>query len=222
MFLAIIAAGIIGLSIHKISSQLIFQHEIAEIIHNIKQQRDILLSEVETLRHDITYITHTPPIQGIMRTQNTPEKVDPQYGYTLEEWREQLILLFSEFIQTKPYYYQIRFIGVADLGREIVRVERSNNHILTTAKENLQQKNNRPYFQEALKCKPRQIYLSNINLNREYGRISKPHIPTLRAAIPVYTPKKKVFGIIIINMDLSYLFNRMKKAVLKPNQPLPY
>jgi len=114
---------------------------------------------------------------------------------------------------------QIRYIGVADGGRELVRVERSGDEILIVPKGGLQQKGETTYFKQATQIKRGDVYLSDITLNREYGKVSKPHTPVIRAASPVYF-ENKIFGILVINMS----FNQIFKDIIRntPRELIPY
>jgi PAS domain S-box-containing protein len=114
---------------------------------------------------------------------------------------------------TRSYYYQLRFIGIADHGREIVRVDRIDGAAVASPEQNLQLKGDRNYFREAIKMKRGQVYLSPIDLNREYGRVEVPHRPTLRAAAPVIGSNGKVFGIVVANMDMSVALDTVKASL---------
>ncbi|QKQ27200.1 hypothetical protein [Candidatus Reidiella endopervernicosa] len=63
------------------------------------------------------------PIQGLVRAIKNND-LDPSDGSTKQQWRERLEQIFVRFVEAKPDYKQIRYIGVAEGGREIVRIER--------------------------------------------------------------------------------------------------
>lgn len=161
-----------------------------------------LEQKIETLRQDVVFLAHTPPIQGILRATNN-QGVDALENIGINTWKKQLQETFSAFAIAQSQYFQIRFIGIADQGKEIARVDRQGDQVQVMPQEQLQAKGERDYVQETLKLKAGEVYLSEINLNREWGKVQEPHVRTLRAATPVYGPDNTVFGLVIINMNVA-------------------
>ena len=94
-------------------------------------------------------IRNTPPIEGIIRAKAN-NGVDPYDGSTLETWRERLADIFRSHLEVEREYTQIRFIGIEDGGREIVRVNRlAEGYEIVDAQE-LQRKGEEFYFQPGL------------------------------------------------------------------------
>lgn len=112
--------------------------------------------------------------------------------------------LFETTLNNKTSYFQIRWIGVANNGKEIIRFDRRNKRIFQS--DTLQQKGDREYFQETLKLNSDEYYYSRIDLNQEYGVISEPYTPTLRAASPIIDNTQRKAGILVINVDMSKLY----------------
>ena len=159
---------------------------------------------IDNLRQDVLFLSSIPPVSGIMRAAPNHGS-DSRYGNTGKVWDERLQQIFSAFSAAHPDYYQIRYIGVADGGRELVRVDNRAGKIEITPSTKLQAKGDLDYFKAALGLREGEVYLSEFNLNRELGVIERPYRPTLRAATPVFTPSGQVFGMVVINMDVSRL-----------------
>jgi PAS domain S-box-containing protein len=166
-----------------------------------------LAREIDSLRQNALFLANTPPIQGILRAAGN-RGFDAQDNDGIDVWKRRLQEVFSAFARAHPDYYQIRYIGVADNGRELVRVEYQEGQARVVPREQLQQKDSRGYFQSTLKLKDGEVYLSEIDLNREHGQIQVPHVRTLRAATPVYGPDGKLFGMVAINMDAGPFLDR--------------
>jgi len=118
---------------------------------------------------------------------------------------------YLSLLQSNEGFSQIRFINVPN-GKEIVRVERVGNKTSIIREPNLQYKKGRTYFKEAMKLDSTSIYFSSIDLNREFGKISVPWMPTLRLARPVYK-QGVIRGVIVININLTKLFSILKGTV---------
>ncbi len=162
---------------------------------------------IRAAQADVLAIIASQPLQGLTGALLT-EGVDPVHGIDAEQWRERLAIGFAAHLGAKPDYHQIRYIGMANGGRELVRVDRmgENEAVQIVAEEQLAIKGDRDYFQKAIGLGRGQIYLGTVELNQEHGKISVPRVPVLRVASPVLLENGGPFGIVIINLDLRRTF----------------
>jgi len=167
-----------------------------------------LAQEIEILRQDVLFLAHTPPIQGIARAAGNQDfdKIEPS---SAETWKQRLEEIFSAFVVARPEYLQLRYIGIAAGGRELVRVDARDGKVTVAPSARLQAKGGRDYFQATMRLGRGEVYLSEVNLNRERGRVEEPHIRTLRAATPVYTDTGERFGLVVINMDAGVFLDHV-------------
>ncbi|MDP2826356.1 MAG: PAS domain S-box protein, partial [Sulfuritalea sp.] len=163
-----------------------------------------LRHEIDHLRQDVLFLSQTPPAQGVVRAARN-KGVDPRDGNALGNWKKRLEEIFSALAAVRPEYLQIRLIGIADQGREIVRVDVRDGNAVVVSPEQLQQKEDRDYFRAALTLRAGEVHLSEIDLKQEHGRIQVPHVPVLRAATPVFGPDGAVSGVVVITLDFNYL-----------------
>ena len=137
---------------------------------------------------------------------------NPIDGAPLSLWIDRLQKRLLAEISAKPEYLQVRLIGSADGGREIVRVMRAAAgapaRIVSAAE--LRQRGDRDYFRETLKLPAGEVYVSPIELNRKNGAIETPYIPVQRVATPIFAPDATPFGILIFNIDLRPAFERIR------------
>lgn len=216
--IAALASLIVGSLIISGTSDIVYQNALDRLKYetNIKSLR--LVSYIKNLSDDTHYLVGTPPILGIPRAISN-DGIDPLDQSSLLIWRSRLETIFTELIRAKPNYLQIRYIGIADGGKELVRVHRRGSLIRTLPDEELQKKGNTHYFKNAVKINSGEVYLSDITLNREFDEISKPHTPVIRAATPVYFDDK-LFGILVINMTFNEIFNGLIRNT--PRELTPY
>src|SRR5215475_11103011 len=177
------------------------------VLDHIEAHSRLVASDLQAYvagaRADVATFSSRAEVQGMVAA-HLDGGIDPVDRLSENAWRERLTNQLVMELGAKPAYSKFRFIGVADGGRELVRVDRSgpNGSIRVVPDAELQQKGERPYFQETVKLAEKEIYVSPINLNQEHGRIETPHVPTLRVAAPVFAPNGKVFGIFVINVDM--------------------
>ena len=203
----------------------------AHLEHDLETEKLRLNQAINTLRQDVLFLSNTPPISGIVRAALN-HGYDSRYGNTSKIWEERLQQIFSAFSTAHQGYSQIRYIGVADGGHEIVRVDNRTGKIEVTPSARLQAKGDQDYFKAARNLHAGEIYLSEFNLNQEWGVIEQPYRPILRAATPVFTPTGKLFGMVVINMDAgnllesavsdlpgiqTYITNREGQYLIHPN-----
>lgn len=204
--IALVVAGTLGL-MHVEEARLrdiYLSERRANLDRGMQTQKLRLAQTINTLRQDVLFLSNTPPVSGIVRAAQN-HGYDARYGNTTRVWQERLQQIFSAFSIAHPDYYKIRFIGVADAGREIVRLDNRGGKPEATPSARLQTKGERDYFQATLGLHQGEVYLSDFNLNQEQGVIEWPPKHTLRAATPVFTSSGEVFGIVIINMAVTEL-----------------
>ncbi|MGE0474857.1 MAG: ATP-binding protein [Nitrospirales bacterium] len=162
-----------------------------------------LTTAFSEIQHDIRFLADIPGISTILQSHRSEE-----FSGEIHE-HANLAALFKEILKTKPHYDQIRLIGIADQGKEIIRVERKPDGIRIVKESDLQQKGTHDYFTETLQNPPGRVYFSKINLNREHGIIEKPYRPTLRAALPIYQATETLLGIVVINMNFTTFIDEL-------------
>ena len=118
--------------------------------------------------------------------------------------------IFKAMMAVHPEYFQIRLISADRHGLELVRVDRDDDQLVAVRAGALQEKAHYPYVFNTLRLRRGQVYLSDITLNHEEGAHSGLHKPTLRVASPVVGDDGRGLGLVVINLDLNGLFDRLK------------
>jgi len=129
--------------------------------------------------------------------------------------RRELSAVFSALLAAHPEYFQLRLIGVAHYGRELVMVDRDAGGLTTVSGRGLQEKAHFPYVFETVRLPAGKLYLSDININHEQGAHQGQDKPTLRIATPVMADGGQVFGVLVVNVDLNGIFKQIRKDIPK-------
>ncbi len=209
-----LAAFVLSISIAILVSFLFYSESKALLLKQGTKELSIEANLVEPIieqlyeqaQSDVLFLSNTPPINGII---NTLDKKDT-HNYKL--WKSRLEKTFTSFLNAKPYYEKLRYIGVDNEGLELVNVRRRNNgQAVRVPKSQLQKKAGRQYFEETLEKSFGDVYFSKITLNREHGKVSIPHKEILRVATPIYHPLNDTpFGFIVISVDFNYFISQVK------------
>lgn len=215
MLLNLVVVWIEGLVVYHQSAFLLadkLRHELGE---ELDIEKKLIEERIVQFRQDVIFLSRTSPVHGIIRAQ-AAGGIDPKNGRSETLWKQHLSTLFKHFLDTHPHYFQIRYIGKEGNGKEIVRVERQEATTLVTPPEALQVKGDTDYFRDALSLSPDEIYFSQIELNREYGVVSVPHLRTLRVAVAVHDANSEAFGIVVINVNFNATLADLVKTVSPP------
>ena len=115
---------------------------------------------------------------------------------------------FLTLARRNPQYQQVRWID--ESGLEKVRITRDQGVTYVVAPQDLQDKSSHHYFEDADVLLPGELYISRIDLNEEHGQVEMPPRPMIRIATPLEDGKRKRRGIVIINIEMKYLFNLVR------------
>jgi len=211
VFLVLVTAGVVGGIFFTKTTDLLVEHAHMDIAEEIGAASHRLQTHIESQNEDVLYIANTPPTQGILRAQknNNYDELDKS---THQQWVERLQTLFTAMLESKPTYLKLRYIDKQ--GQELVVVGRENGQIIVSSDEQLQNKAHRVYARETLKLPLGAVYLSEIDLNREYGKISIPHLEVLRSATPVYDKQDgTIGGFLLLTVDISHELRGIQEVI---------
>ncbi len=184
-----------------------------EAFTEISRQHEVNLHEIKTdisnrlndSLNTLYFLYSTPPISGLVRAAKDPEGIDRQDNTSFDGWRSRLETIFTAFLKNNEQYSQARVI-YADSGKEFIRVDKVRGDVRVIHGKMLQDKSQRDYFINAKELKREQLYITPINLNREFGELSIPYQPTIRFILPIFSEEGELFAFLAINKRLSYLF----------------
>jgi signal transduction histidine kinase/DNA-binding response OmpR family regulator/HPt (histidine-containing phosphotransfer) domain-containing protein len=115
-------------------------------------------------------------------------------------WENRMIDAFVSFLESKQSYKAIRLID--EKGKEIIRVDYNDKTGTSDiiSHDELQDKSSRYYFKQTSALNKGDIYFSDLDLNKENGKPSKPLTLVIRVATPIIDQDGVRRGILILNM----------------------
>jgi diguanylate cyclase (GGDEF)-like protein/PAS domain S-box-containing protein len=147
-----------------------------------------------TLARDTRYLGNTMPLERAVDSGN-PIALD----HTARE--------FASFIEAKRIYGKARWID--ETGAERVRVDLAGGKARAIPPALEENKTGRYYFDEAMKTRPGEVYLSRLDLEIQGAQVEQPHRPVLRAAVPLFDQQENRRGIAIVTYEAQDLFRRV-------------
>jgi PAS domain S-box-containing protein len=188
------------------------------VLDRIETHSRLVASDLQSHVHgapgDIASFRSAAALNGLIRA-HLAGGIDPIDGVSEKTWHQRIAERLAAELDAKPAYSQFRILGIENDGREIVRVDRSgpDGAVRIVPEAELQRKGGRAYFKDTIRLGAGEIYVSVLDLNQENDIIETPHVPTLRVATPVFAADGKPFGIIIINVDMRQVFDRVRSSV---------
>ena len=196
----VLGAILLGWFTHESTQKRIIERNQTALSDQLKIRVGLIHRRLEKDRANVRFLYSTPPIQGIVRATQS-NNIDPKDGTQLNQWKLRLETIFEGFLENNPSVSQARYIGVANDGMEMVRVDRQVGNVKVRRNAQLQQKGHRDYFKSISQLSENQVYVSEINLNRERGEIVIPYEPTYRVGVPVFDARQQLFGMVLLNID---------------------
>jgi PAS domain S-box-containing protein len=182
----------------------------------LQAQTNLLALEFEAAvrgaRADALGFRSAVAIEGMIRAGKSGG-TNPVDGTTAAQWRDRLAGRFVAELGAKPFYSEFRIIGIADGGREILRVDRlgPDGTARVVPLDGLQAQGAREFFNRAIELPPGSVDISPVGLRQDYGRIVLPQIPVIRASAPIHGLDGRLFGAVVINVDLREIFDRIRQ-----------
>ncbi|MCW5589738.1 MAG: response regulator [Legionellales bacterium] len=194
------------------SRQILTERALANLENETDYIRYPLSGEIKQLKADAELLSKLSSTTALVRA-SLHNGVDPIDGLSTQQLNNRLAVTFSEMLSTRKDYQQIRFIGVKNNGQDLIAIERFGNRIERITSSKLQQNFQERYFQDALRLIPGEVYLSEPSLAKQNGKIVLPHTLVLQTGIPIYTPEKEPFGIILITMNLGLVLQDIQQQL---------
>lgn len=149
-------------------------------------------------------------LNDLSSTSNTRQAADAMAadGQLTVMLRKRLEDDFAAFASAYPFIEQIRLIGAE--GFEKVRVDRRGHSLAIAPESALQDTWGRYYVRQALATAPGRLYVSPLDLDREFGQVEDPARPVVRFAVVVADSGGTSRGVLIINLRTEFVLRNIR------------
>ena len=193
-FMVVVLLPLLGTGLYGnwITSKILTERAVDAATADLEVRAGRIESYLAGVRGDLFYLSRMGLLRDLLAARQRQETA------RVEALRADLGAQFALFAKTHPEYYQIRYI--AEDGKEFVRVNARSGLVEIVPRNALQLKARRYYFQETMRLRQGEVYISPVDLNREYGQLEFPYTPVIRYGTPVFFPDGRRAGIVIINL----------------------
>ena len=201
-FLLTVLLPLLGTSLYGnwITSRILQTQAINTAVTDLRLRKQQIESHLNGVREDLLFLSHLDSLRAAVEAPTAASLANLQTD-------------FAEFISTHPNVFQARYLD--SNGREIVRVEASDGTARIVPENRLQNKADRYYFQATMALNEGEVYVSPVDLNREFGQIQEPRTPTIRYATPLLAADGRKAGIIILNLYAEPFLNFARAGELE-------
>lgn len=187
-----------GLVISGLLGGLLYRNDINNRLDSVavEQQRKIAQAEVlwgqniGDIRNTIQILFRSPAFTYALASKTPPNS-------------DLIKRIFISFVESVDPLMQVRWLD--ENGIEKVRVDIKNGKVIVADENALQDKSSRYYVEQGMKAGDGKIYLSNVDLNVENGKIEEPFRPTIRATIKTGPTHGLHTGLLVLNYDVGGL-----------------
>ncbi|MBU4260346.1 MAG: diguanylate cyclase [Proteobacteria bacterium] len=163
----------------------------------------LLENQIETLRN---------PLKNVVSDLKVLASQQEMLSFLDQGTKDSFTALAAEFLAFSTHrqiYDRIRFIDRK--GMEIIRVNYNYGLPKFVPQEEQQYVGNRDYFENTLKLKAGEFYMSPITLNSDMGKIDNPPTPVITCGIAVFDRAGQNRGVIILTYLADQLLQPLRK-----------
>lgn len=190
--LVFLTAILIGAVVYFGYQNLARQQQQQYLEHLVELTATAMQGDVNTLKKELFLLGQVPLYNGLRDEQPTAR---------IPELQE----LFRKIAESHAAIEQLRLLDL-ETGQELIRVDQRERQVRVLEDAELQNKQSRDYFQQARQMALGDLYVSAINLNREFGAIEQPYRPMVRLAQQVSDDSGQAIGLLVMNVNFDELF----------------
>lgn len=208
LFVAVFPAFIITSIQYFQSRQLVESIAANQLAGTTRLFSDKLSDVFESIERDARFLVETPSMAGVVKSAILPAPDSGSSGFIMEGWRLGLERLFRSLLVEQELYSQIELIGIADGGREMVRVSRTELGIETASVRQLALKADFPYLRKVDTFGRAGTYIAEVTLDKSPTDGNGKAGPAIQLTLPIHDERNALFGVLVLNADLHSMLRK--------------
>jgi signal transduction histidine kinase len=197
----LVTAGVISVFLYHAMQNFVVERQREGQVADIAVANGRLSLQFESAQRDVILALNAPAFESQVRALTNGGTDDSSLTLARTRTGE----LFRALLTARPNYLAIKFID-RDGYETILAVRNPDGSAAIVPPSNLQTVKQHPYFAEAAKLPRGKIYVADIELLQEQGRVVEPHVPIARVSAPAYGADGRLAGVVTINVDARKMF----------------
>jgi len=193
MSIAFVALSIVGYYGYANSKPVYIQkieeserHDIENIVHSIRDK-------VSVMKQDANFIANFYAMQKLLNWQSVGVKEK------IEIWDKATKDTFVSLINLKNFYYKLRIFDLNGVEKINVFFDQKSQKVVIQSSDKLQDRSKARYFHETKALQSGEVAVSQMELNTEFGKITRPLVPVVHFSSVIYDHNERKRGIAVIN-----------------------
>ena len=129
-----------------------------------------------------------------------------------QRWKDIFSDAILDFLKAQKDYYKIRVFDLEGNELIVVNYDEKVNNAYLVPDSKLQNKSGRDYVEVPKTLNKDEFFISDMNLNSEYGEIVKPYIPVVRYSTPMISDNGDMIGVFVVNIYANNVLDIVKQA----------
>jgi signal transduction histidine kinase/CheY-like chemotaxis protein len=205
--LVVVTAGAVGLLTYRNITAIAVPRTLARSDAHVRALASNLTNVVDGAVADLKGFSQSI---GLFEIATLGDSASAGAGLKRDEWRSRFARRLAAELAAKQNFAQYRIIGIADGGREILRVDRNADGSPRVVPESeLERRGDREYFMQTLSAAKGAVIVSPVDLYQVQGAAGTHRMPIVRVSTAIYSPEGQPFGILVVNIDLRPAFGRI-------------
>ncbi len=215
---ALVATASVGYMVYRGSERSLIDAASERVSHTAETVSVRMWATVGAIGDDVRFLAETPQVRGIVRAKLQRLGLDPMWSIRDDEWGQQLAEVFRSLLESRSAYLQLRLIGIADRGRELVRADRRDGRAEFANVDDLSARGDAPYVRETIELPDGALHLSDV-VESDGDEGIPAGTPILYVATPIYTDAEVPFGVLVVTVDVQAVLGSLSRMV-NPDQTL--
>ena len=207
----VVTTAVLSYSVNNEYDKILTQQELKNMGEEISEEIARIQSTLERTKEDLLFLSETPPIQGIIRASRN-NGIDDSDGSSESLWKKRLKSIFISFLKSKQHFSNIQYIDINNKGKEFVIIGETKGDDINEKNINAAL---RPYFKKNANLKNNTVYLTNVEYSRVDGKATKSYLTEMHAISPIFSNESNIFGVVVLTLDMDYIFSRFLSSVDK-------
>lgn len=181
--------SIFGFAVIYLAFYLLYQVQLQRLDEYVSSTFRLISNKIQedfsTALADLKFISENPVSNRFVNDPSSKEE------------SAKISELLMSMSHSHKRYDQMRILSAA--GNELIRVNFNAGQPSTTPYEDLQNKANRYYFTESLNLNKNEVFISELDLNVEDGKIEEPIKPMIRLSKKLVTSDGDFSAVVVLN-----------------------
>lgn len=182
----------------RFDGQLRVKNTVVHEESRIEVAREVVAQDFSAVEADLRVIASLPSLDKYLDSGEPAQ---------LEAVEKMLLVLARE----TGRYDQIRYLDAS--GQEVIRINYNDGKPVIVAREQLQNKSGRYYFNDSIKLNRGEIFVSPLDLNVEHDHLDTPYKPMIRIGTPVFDGAGHKKGIVLLNYFGNELLQNFRAVI---------